>query len=107
MEETPPRRRLAGEILYSDSELESVRIFLCREAEDESEGEEMGLSGSEESTCGKVGPVKDDGDSDSAKDSAKDSLMRLEWIKASESDESIREWRGRVDTEGVSDSSNW
>lgn len=80
-----------------------MRTFRCREAEDEVEGEEMGLSDPEESTRATVGRVYDDGDSDSAEDSS----MRLDSIKASESDESIRELRGRVETDGTSESSEW
>lgn len=80
-----------------------MRIFRCREADDDVEGEEMELSDSDESTCGMVGRVNDDGDSDSTGDSS----MRLGLIKASESDESMREWRGRVETVGVSESSDW
>lgn len=33
--------------------------------------------------------------------------MRLGWVITSESEESIREWRGRVETDGVSESSEW
>lgn len=80
-----------------------MRRSRCREAEDDIEGGEMGLSDSEESTCRIFGRIEDEGDSDSAEDSS----MLLEWIKASESDESIREWRGRVEVEGMSDSSDW
>lgn len=57
VEATPPRRGAAGEMPESDPEPESVRMFRCREAEDDIEGEEMGLSASEESTCGMLGRV--------------------------------------------------
>ena len=86
----------------SDSEPESIRVLHCREAEDELEGEDTGFSESDEPTCGIVGREKDDGESDSADDSS----MRLEWMKASESDESIRELRGLVEMDGVSESSD-
>lgn len=33
--------------------------------------------------------------------------MRFEWMKASESEESMRELPGRVETDGVSESSDW
>ena len=86
----------------SESEPESRRVVRCREAEDEVEGEDIGFSESDEPTCGIVGRDKDDGDSDSADDSS----MRLEWMKASESDESIRVLRGLVEMDGVSESSD-
>ena len=86
----------------SDSEPESIRVLHCREVEDEVEGEDTGFSDSDEPLCGIVGREKDDGDSDSADDSS----MRLEGMKASESDESIRELRGLVEMDGVSESSD-
>ena len=89
VEVTPARRGAAGgEMPLSDSELESMRRFRGRDVEDDVvAGEGMEPSMSEESTCDIGGRVKDDGDSDSAEDSS----MRLEWMKPSESDESIRE----------------
>ena len=33
--------------------------------------------------------------------------MRLEWMKASESEESMRGLRGRLEMDGVSESSDW
>ena len=86
----------------SESEPESIRVVRCREAEDDVEGNDIGISESDEPTRGMVGRDKDDGDSDSADDSS----MRLEWMKASESDESIRELRGLVEMDGVSESSD-
>ena len=108
VEETPTLRRGAGdrEMAFSDSEAESVRVMFrcCLEAEDDDvEGVGSGLSDSEVSACGMGGRVYDDGGSDSADDSS----MRLEWMKASESEESMREWRGRVETDSVSESSDW
>ena len=86
----------------SDSDPESIRVLHCREVEDEVDGEDTGFSESDEPACGIGGREKDDGDSDSADDSS----MRLEWMKASESDESIRELRGLVEMDGVSESSD-
>lgn len=57
VEATPARRGATGEIPFSDPEPESVRMFRCREADDDMDGEEMGLSPSEDSTCGMVGRV--------------------------------------------------
>lgn len=48
---------MAAALPFSDSELESMRMFRCREAEDDDEGEEMGLSNPEDSTRGMVGRV--------------------------------------------------
>ena len=102
VEETPPRTGVAGVIALSDSEPEFIRILRCREAEEDVEGEDMGFPDPDEPTCGIVGREKDDGDSDSADDSS----MRSEWMKASESDESIRVLRGLVEMDGVSESSD-
>ena len=80
-----------------------MRVLRGREAEDDNDGEDMGLSESEELTCAIVGRVEDDG----ASDSAEDSSMRLGWTKMSASDGSICELRGRVEMDGVSESSEW
>lgn len=50
-----------------------------------------------------VGRVEDDG----ASDSAEDSSMRLGWTETSASDGSICELRGRVEMDGVLESSEW
>lgn len=55
VEPTPPLRGAAAGTPLSDPELESIRIFRGREAEDDIEGVEMALSISEDSTCGMVG----------------------------------------------------
>ena len=78
-----------------------MRVLRGREPEDDNDGEDMGLSDSEELTCVMVGRVEDDG----ASDSAEDSSMRLGWTKTS--DGSVCELRGRVEMDGVSESSEW
>ena len=79
-----------------------MRVCWGRDVEDDIEGVDMELSKSDESTCGMVGRVQDDGDSDSAEDSS----MRLQWMRRSESDDSMCELRGRVETDGASESSD-
>ena len=78
-----------------------MRVLRGREPEDDNDGEDIGLSDSEELTCAMVGRVEDDG----ASDWAEDSSMRLGWMKTS--DGSICELRGRVEMDGVSESSEW
>ena len=54
---TPPRRGVAGETVFSDSELESRRVLRGRGTGEGIDGEAMEFSDSEESTCGIVGRV--------------------------------------------------
>ena len=57
VEVTPARRGVAAKTPLSESELESMRVFRGREAEDDIGGVDMGLSKSEDSTCGMPGRV--------------------------------------------------
>ena len=102
VEVTPPRREAAGGIPLSDSEPESMRVLRGRDLEDDTEGGDMGFSKSDDSACGMVGGVYDEGDSDSTDDSS----MRPGWMRMSESEDSMCELRGRVGTDGASESSD-